>query len=65
MSYAHTKRRKNISKLKRQNARCLRVHGEPAMLSWRQCLINIADEVVRSQEGECIGSLQDIMEASK
>lgn len=53
MSYAHTKRRKNIARLKKQSP-----------LKWREELQKIADAVRRKNDGPLIGSLADIM-ASK
>lgn len=63
MSYAHTKRRKNIAKFKRQNERCFKKTGMRPLYTWQQCLQNIADGVRKKNDGPLIGSLADIMDA--
>lgn len=50
MSYAHTKRRKNIAKWKKNNPN-----------NWLQSLIVKADEVTRKNDGPLLGTLEDIM----
>lgn len=55
MSYAHTKRRKNIARFKREELK----NGR----SWQVQLMEIADRVSKNNDGPLMGSIQDILEA--
>ncbi len=61
MSYAHTKRRKTIARLKREEQR----EHKSVRLPWRERLQDIGEAVRRHNDGPLVGSLQQILDANR